>query len=80
MEDLVAKWEQNRMCNELIFNFGELSEMFWKLGMNFALRRSDQILQRANKDRNDEFDVEDFVTIYKLEVKKNRATRRNIAE
>lgn len=41
MEDLVGKWERNRMCNELIFNFGELSEMYWKLGMNFALRRSD---------------------------------------
>jgi hypothetical protein len=41
MEDLVGKWERNRMCNELIFNFGELSEMFWKLGMDFALRRSD---------------------------------------
>jgi hypothetical protein len=41
MEDLVNKWERNRMCNELIFNFGELSEMYWKLGMNFALRRSD---------------------------------------
>ncbi len=41
MENLVKKWEENRMCNELIFNFGELEAMYNKLKINFALRRSD---------------------------------------
>lgn len=44
MGDLVKKWEENRMCNELIFNFGELEALYSKLGMDYALRRSDKIL------------------------------------
>lgn len=62
--DLCGKWNRAHKCNKLTFNFWEIEEMYYKLGIPFASKKSDLILQRANLDRNNYFTMEDYVKVY----------------
>jgi hypothetical protein len=78
--NLVAEWEQNRRCSFTTFNWGELEFLHMKLGFKFAGKMADKMLFVANKDRNSEFAVEDFIRVYRSTQKMYAARRRSLAD
>lgn len=78
--NLVGEWEQNRKCGYTTFNWGELEFLHMRLGFKFAGKLSDKMLFRANKDRNSEFTVEDFIRVYRTTQKAYSAKRRVLAD